>query len=204
MIIFNNLLFDSFSSWILVVLIFQWHGPQRPNSQSTFRQFDQNYLWQTLWISSKFRQYFQKMEFRKISDNLPKIQIHKEVLIFVWNCISRQRWQIQTKWTGFLAEFSATILLLNSTDFYWCQIVWIQQRNPKPFHTLFLVLCELGHRETQKLNNLKQKYDNSFNFIIGICRTPMWSICHFVQIQYFVNISITVLAILCKSCVSSY
>ena len=47
----------------------------RANSQSKFRRFDQNYLWLTplnFEISSEFRQYFHKMEFRKNSDILPK------------------------------------------------------------------------------------------------------------------------------------
>ena len=63
-------------------------------------------------ISSEFRQYFQKMEFRKNSDILPKILIHKEVVLFVWNYAFsdknnkfRQNGQVSLP----LAEFSATI-----------------------------------------------------------------------------------------------
>ena len=101
------------------MFFFQVLRVQRPNSQSTFRQFDQNYLWQTLnfEISSEFRQYFQKMEFRKNSDSLPKILIHKEVVIFVWNCaFSDKNDKFRQNGQGFLAEFSAIIMLLNSAD----------------------------------------------------------------------------------------
>ena len=120
---------------------------QRPNSKSTFRRFDQNYLWQTLWNFIWIQTIFPKNGIQKEFRQFAKNPIHKESVNFVWNgAFSDKNVKFGQNGQLFLAEFSATIFLLNSVDFYWCQIVWIQQRNPKPFQPLWWLLCELGYR----------------------------------------------------------
>ena len=101
--------------------------------------------------------YFKKMEFRKNSDILSKILIHKEVVIFVWNCAfsdknDRFRQNGQVFWLNFQQLFFCWIQKI----FYWYQIVWIQQINPKPFQPIWWVLCESVNTLWHRLNTAKQ------------------------------------------------
>ena len=106
------------------------------------------YVWQTHWI----------LKFWLNSDNISKkwnserIQTFCQKSKFTKNEVRKSKtihFQIKmtnsNKMDRLLAEFLATILLLNSADFYWCQIVWIQQRNPKSFWSLSWIICELGY-----------------------------------------------------------
>ena len=57
---------------------------------------------------------------RKNSDILSKILIHKEFVIFVWNCTFNQKWQIQTKWTGFFGWIFSKYFAAESSRFLIC------------------------------------------------------------------------------------
>ena len=75
---------------------------------------------------------------------------------------------------------------------------------------LFMVIIEIQNEEKKierLIINKGWKYKRTIRLIfkIGVCRTPMWSICLFVfhaKIQYFANIFKPVLRILCKFQVS--
>ena len=64
---------------------------QRPNLQSTFRWFDQNYLWQSLLIfknSSECRQYFPKNGIQKNPDSQSILLLNSVDILLVSNCVN--------------------------------------------------------------------------------------------------------------------
>ena len=168
-----------FCCWIQIFIGVKFSEfSRRPNLQSTFRGLIHKAHSDDLTkiICDKLSEF---LNFIWIQTIFPKNGIQKEFRHFAKNPNSQRSCHFclklhfqQIKMTNsdkmdqfFLAEFSATILLLNSEDFYWCQIVWIQQTkskaisdtsasslwirlqiNPKPFQTLWWVLCELGYR----------------------------------------------------------
>ena len=117
---------------------------KKPNSQITFRRFDQNIsVTKSLnfEISCEFRQNFLKMEFI-----LPKILIHKEWRQTIWNyTFSDQHDKLRQNGWFFWQNFQ---------QLFWC---WIQQNFigvklsefNKEIQCHFghsWILCELGYR----------------------------------------------------------
>ena len=88
----------------------------QPNWQSTFNQNVTNSL--NFEITFEFRQHIStKINFWYLAKNPNSQRIKSDNLKLCIFTQFTQNWQIQSKWTGFWAEFSATILLLNSAEF---------------------------------------------------------------------------------------
>ena len=74
-------------------------------------------------------------------------------------CIFRQ------KWTVFLAEFSATVLMLNSVDFSLVSNCLNSAKNPKSFWSLIWILCELGYWAWSPCN-----WTGLYVFFFSVCK----------------------------------